>query len=179
MSIAVPSWAQADVSSIRNNKSLGQGATRQPLDAGQASQLDAMLSGSMDQLKVVDESDADMKKGQPGVVQQQLPQIPGMDQLPFAMEPPVTSFEGDKTNGSSVTEMNNPMMPMCTVTDYSADSVDTIVLLGGPMSGTQLLHVDRKNPGNSYVEMKGEIWNMMGGAMAQMGMGGGIPGFGG
>ena len=77
-------------------------------------------------------------------------------------------FEGDKNSGSQVTVMDNPMASSVQITDYSADSVDSIVVLGGPMPGTQLTHIDRKNPGASYVEVKGEIWNMMGGMMGGM-----------
>lgn len=176
MSIAVPSWAQADVSSIRANRTLGPGAQRQPLGPEQAAQMDQMISVGMDQLVAIDEKPGlDLAMGQPGVVRQPLPEMPNMPGMPV-IDPPTTRFEGDKQNGSSVSEMDNPMLPMCTVTDYSADSVSTIVCLGGMMPGQQLVHIDRKNPANSFVEVKGEVWNMMGNAMAQMGMGNGLPG---
>ncbi len=176
MSIAIPSWAQADVSSIRANKSLGQGANRQALDAASASQMDQVFSGQMDQLKVIDETPQDGAPNQPGVVKLPMPDMG----LPIKIDPPTVTYEGDKNNGSSITEMNQMGMQMCTVTDYSPQSVDTIIVLGGPMAGTQLVHVDRVNPGNSYVESKGEVWNMMGAAMNQIGKGGGLglPGFG-
>ncbi len=172
MSIAVPGWAQSDIASIRANRSLGEGATRQNMPAEQASQIDALLSGSMDQLKQMDEGPSDLARGRPGVVQQALPLPPGME-MPVKIDPPTTTFEGDRSQGSSVTVMENPMMNTVTVTDYSPDSITSITVLGGMMPGTQLMHVDRKNPGNSFVEMKGEVWNMMGGMMA-----GGLPGMG-
>lgn len=179
MSLAIPNWAQSDVASIRQSRTLGEGANRQALSASEASQMDQMFSGSMDTLVQIDETDMDLARGQRGVVKMALPEMPG---IPSSLlpPPPETRYEGDKTNGSSVMEMTG-QIPMVTVTDYSPTSVDTIVVLGGPMAGTQLTHIDRANPENSYTETKGQVWNLMGDAMKQAGMGGmmgGLPGFG-
>ncbi len=161
MEKSIPAWAQADIANFRKNHTLGSQARRTQLTETDAVQAISSLAAQIDQIGQLKDTDQDNCKGEPGVFQ------PKVDPAQFPMGPPIPAprlkFEGDSSNGWTVTDMTQGPLQSLSVIVYTEDTIDSYVVLKTPLgSGSQLLRLNRKALDTSYNEISGGIWDMLG-----------------
>lgn len=143
----VPSWAQSQVQSFRDSQTL-PGGQRQSLTAAQAREADGKLSSQVEEGILLDESEMDLAKGEPGVIKADL----------FGTKTEVY-FNGNSTQGEFVQTVGDEV---AFYGSFSPEHVDMVVSQkDGENVNTQAVRIDRQNPANSFAVMQGQGFNLI------------------
>ena len=150
----VPTWAQPYVTSFRETGELPGESQRQPIPEDSLDEATRELTRGFQELVQLDNSEADQN---PAVGELKI-EIDGGGWMPdMKME---ASFEGTPENGAMVIEQDLTAI----YTEFSPEGVDMVGVIGldGQPMGAQAAHIDRQNPGQSYLLQQGEFADLRG-----------------